>query len=362
MIAGPSRVALVRSLRWVAWPHQWVAQLRALLYRRGWLRTHALPRPVISIGNLTAGGTGKTPVAILLAEWLLANGMRVAVLSRGYRRRAPQQPLLVSDGERLLEGPDEAGDEPYLIAQRCPRAIVAVGADRHRLGLWVLKRHPVDCFVLDDGFQHLHLHRDLDVLLVDVTDPAGLQAMLPVGRLREPLSAARRAHAILLTRANDERQVAAVWHHVTRACGPLPEPLRVRFSATDMVLIPTGQPRDTGWFRDRRALLFSGIANAAAFHDLVRGLGITVADKVVFADHARYDGAVLSGLRERARRAGLDLWITTEKDAGKVKAWLEPEDPCWAVRLSTQIPAGLATLEGLLRDGLRRRSGMEGHG
>ena len=151
--------ALIRSFRWLAWPYEWAARFRALLYRRQWLHTKILARPVISVGNLTVGGTGKTPVVIFLTEWLLAQGKRVAVLSRGYGRRSSSPQLLVSDGERVLVTSDDAGDEPYLIARRCPQAIVAVGADRFRLGQWVLERFPVDYFVLDDGFQHLSLHR-----------------------------------------------------------------------------------------------------------------------------------------------------------------------------------------------------------
>ena len=110
-------------------------------------------------------------MVIELAERLLRDGKRVAVLSRGYRRTARAPMLLVSDGVRLLAGPKEAGDEPYLIARRCPQAVVAVGVDRSRLGQWVLSRFAVDCFLLDDGFQHMGLHRDIDLLLIDATDP-----------------------------------------------------------------------------------------------------------------------------------------------------------------------------------------------
>src|SRR5262249_6696242 len=169
-----------------------------------------LPVPVLSIGNLTLGGTGKTPVVIVLTEWLLAQGKRVAILSRGYRRTSTDLRLLVSDGERLLVGPNEAGDEPFLIAQRCPKAIVAVGADRYQLGEWVLHRFPVDCLVLDDGFQHLGLYRDVNLLLVDATDVEGLAAVVPAGRLREPLQAAARATAIIVTRADDPTLVTEV--------------------------------------------------------------------------------------------------------------------------------------------------------
>jgi tetraacyldisaccharide 4'-kinase len=348
MIAGSGHTAIIRSLRWAGWPYGWAAQVRAFLYRRGWLPTHRLPRPVISIGNLTVGGTGKTPVVILVAEWLLAKGKRVAILSRGYRRRSPKRPLMVSDGGRLLVGPAEAGDEPYLIAQRCPAAIVAVGPDRHRLGQWVLDQYPVDCFLLDDGYQHLRLYRDLNMLLLDATDIAGIQALLPVGRLREPLSAACRASAVLLTRADSEVQADSVWNSVRQVCARLPEPITVQFKADDLIHIMTGERRPIACFRGARALLFSGIGNAEAFHDLVRNVGLTVVDTAVLPDHVRYHRWLLDDIRERAKRAEADILITTEKDATKLKEFLMPDDPCWALRLLTDISAGRERLEELI--------------
>ena len=129
-----------------------VSRVRLWCYRRGWLSSWRLPCRVLSVGNLTVGGTGKTPMVILLAEWLQAEGRRVAILSRGYKRTGQASQFLVSDGTRLLAGPSESGDEPYLMARRCPRAVVAVGADRVALGRWVLEQFPVDCILLDDGF------------------------------------------------------------------------------------------------------------------------------------------------------------------------------------------------------------------
>ena len=146
-------------LSWAAAPYERATRLRAYGYERGWFARRHLPVPVISIGNLTVGGTGKTPLVIQVTEWLLEAGRRVAVLSRGYRRTSREPRLLVSDGARIVATAEEAGDEPFLIAQRCPRAVVAVGVDRYRLGRHVLETCGVDCIVLDDGFQHLGVHR-----------------------------------------------------------------------------------------------------------------------------------------------------------------------------------------------------------
>ena len=336
-------------LRWVGAPYEVAARARLWGYEQGWFRTQRLSRPVISVGNLTVGGTGKTPVVMHLVERLTAQGMRVAVLSRGYRRRSQAPQLLVSDGQRVLIGPEEAGDEPYLIARRCPQAVVAVGADRYALGQWVLSRLPVDCFLLDDGFQHVQLHRDLNLLLVDATDLKGIQAALPIGRLREPLSAAVRATAIVMTRVNQAKDAEAVWRRLLQANGSRPPPLLVGFPADDFRRVGGDEQRPLDAFRGCSAVIFSGIGNAGSFHALVEGLGVTVVETLAFPDHVHYTDGMLKTIRAKAQACGADLLMTTEKDADKVARFLGSTDFCWAVRLRTEILRGQDQLEQLLR-------------
>ena len=336
-------------LRWVGYPYELAARVRLWCYKHGWFRTRRLPRPVISVGNLTVGGTGKTPVVMHLVERLTAQGTRVAILSRGYRRRSTAPQLLVSDGQQVLVGPEEAGDEPYLIARRCPRAVVAVGADRYALGQWVLTRLPVDCFVLDDGFQHVQLYRDVNLLLVDATDSEGIQAALPIGRLREPLSAAARASAVLITRVDEAHEGGAVWGPLLQACGSLPPPVRVGFQAEEYRRVGTDERRSLEAFHGRSAMIFSGIGNAESFHALVEKLGLTVIELLAFPDHVHYTREMMETIRAKAKAGGADLLVTTEKDADKVAPLLAPEDVCWAVRLRTEIVSGQEQLEQLLR-------------
>lgn len=340
---------LQSRLRWVGYPYELAVRLRLWGYERGWFQTRRLPRPVISVGNLTVGGTGKTPVVMHVVERLIAQGKRVAILSRGYRRRSTAPQVLVSDGRQVLVGPDEAGDEPYLMARRCPQAVVAVGADRHALGMWVLSRVAVDCFVLDDGFQHVQLHRDVNLLLVDATDAAGLRAVLPVGRLREPLSAAARASALLITRVDREEAAEPVRHQLLRACPHLPPPICVAFPAEVFRRVGTDERAALDAFQGRSALIFSGIGNAGSFHALVEGLGITVTETLAFPDHVHYTHAMMEMIRARAQASGADLLATTEKDAAKVAPFLKEADACWAVRLRTDILSGRERLERLLR-------------
>jgi tetraacyldisaccharide 4'-kinase len=218
----------------------------------------------------------------------------------------------------------------------------------------VLERQAVECFILDDGFQHMHLSRDLNVLLLDATDWAGIQALVPIGRLREPLSAAARADALFLTRVDQSTRVEDIWQAVGRACKRLPDPVHLTFKADELVHVATGERKTMDQFKKQTALLFSGIGNPRAFHDLVRRQGVTVSDTVILGDHARYDETVIRGIRHRAQQVNAELWITTEKDAGKIKTLVSQEDPCWAVRLSTAIPGGCDLWERLLGRGIAR--------
>jgi tetraacyldisaccharide 4'-kinase len=343
--------------RWLKWPLQALAlpyglvvRARAALYEKEWLSRRRLSCRVISVGNLTVGGTGKTPVVIWLVESLLARGLRVGVLSRGYKRESRNEFLLVSDGTAVLAGPAEAGDEPYLIARHCVKAVVAVGANRYRLGRWVQERFPqeIDCFVLDDGFQHLALHRDVDLLLVDASDIEGLKALLPAGRLREPLSAAARATALLLTRADQTGDLGALLALLETATGRHDEPILVRFRSEAFVDLWSSVTHELGWAKGRKALIFSGIGNSSSFRRTVAEAGVAVLDEVAFRDHHAYQAGDLAMVRERAKRCGAESILTTEKDAGKVARLLDGPDQVFALRLGTEIMEGQELLERLI--------------
>ncbi len=333
---------------WAAIPYGVVVRLRALLYHWGWFAQQRLPVPVLSVGNLTLGGTGKTPVVILLADWLLAQGKRVAILSRGYRRANTDRYLLVSNGERLLVGPREAGDEPFLIAQRCPKAIVAVGADRYELGDWVLERFPIDCLVLDDGFQHRGLYRDVNLLLIDATDAEGLAALVPAGRLREPLRAAARATAIVVTRADVPAQVKEVCRKLQATLGSMPDPIQAVFHPENLVSMATGVSQPLSWCKGKTALLCSGVGHAGSFRSLVERIGIRILDEVTYIDHHAYTSQNVEHLRARAAELQAELVVTTEKDACKLAALLHPTDYWWAVRLTTHVIVGEERLRRLV--------------
>ncbi len=308
-------------------------------YRRGWLTAVRVPCRVVSVGNLTVGGTGKTPVVMLLTEWLQADGQQVAVLSRGYKRRGMEDFLLVSDGKRLLAAADQSGDEPFLIARRCPKAVVAVGSDRAALARWVLKQFPVDCLVLDDGFQHRSLARDVDVVLLDATDATGLDALLPAGRLREPLSGLTRASAVAVTRAESPGKVEAVRRRVQSI--PVSRDLmEVVFRPESLVSVATSETRRLAECRGQRAWLVSGIGHTDAFRRSAGSVGLHVVGETAFRDHHLYRAEEVSRIRAEARAAGADVVLTTEKDAGKLVPLLGADQMWWALRVCAEVVQG----------------------
>lgn len=335
-------------LRALAGVYGFVVGARNALYDRGWLPVGKLPCRVISVGNLTVGGTGKTPVVIWLADRLLAHGSRIGVLSRGYRRRSRATKLLVSDGRKILAGPADAGDEPYLIARRCPAAVVAVGADRFSLGRWVLEQFPLDYLLLDDGFQHRRLHRDVDLVLVDASAPDSLCALLPAGLLREPMTSMRRATALLLTRVEAAGDLDCVLTRLRAAVASDLPTMLLRFEFEGCVNLHTGLLEPMTRLAGKSVVILSGIANHTAFRRLLERHGVKVIDEAVFPDHHTYTTSDLDWLRAQAVRIGAEAIVTTEKDAVKIEPLLDPGDSIWAVRLRTEIVQGREQLEQLI--------------
>src|SRR5262245_30444982 len=205
VLRGQRQDFLSQSIRRFAklssWGYAAGVKSRDLAYRHGLLQVKRLPHPTVCVGNITVGGTGKTPLVIRLAADLMAQGLKPAILLRGYKReKVKSEPVVVRDARHILADVSVAGDEAVEIAERLPGACVGVGADRYAVGNHILKRHPVDCFILDDGFQHHRLQRDINIVTLDVTDPWGGGHLLPAGLLREPPDALKRADAVVLTR------------------------------------------------------------------------------------------------------------------------------------------------------------------
>ncbi|MBO0722334.1 MAG: tetraacyldisaccharide 4'-kinase [Blastocatellia bacterium] len=298
--------------------YEMAVRARLVLYHTGILKTYQLKSPVLSVGNLTVGGTGKTPCVAFLAGFLRQEGHHVAILSRGYRRRSKGL-IEVSNGEKILCGPPAAGDEPYLLARECPGVRVVVDSDRYAAGRWLAERSPVTVFILDDGFQHLRLARDLNLALIDATEP--LERLLPAGRLREPVSGLRRADAVIVTRCDGQVDRSALERRIL-AFARIPI-FYAYHEMTKMRRLADGEKIKATSLAERRVAAFSGIARPERFIADLTELGIEIVERFEFPDHHHYQEDEFKRIIKSAREAAVDAVVTTEKDAANLKQ-LEP--------------------------------------
>lgn len=305
-------------------------RLRRATYASGLFPVRCLGKPVISVGNIVAGGTGKTPTVATLAHLLMARGKKVAVLSRGYGGSLAGDIRIVSDGKTLQATAEEAGDEPYLLAASIPGLMVVVGADRYRAGRLAEDRLNPDIFILDDGFQHLRLHRDLNILLLDSRSPFGNGRTFPAGLLREPKSALQRADIVIFTRCVEGDPLNA-GVAIDKPC------CRASHVLTGVVPLPGGQAQTFAHLAGKKGLAFAGIADPAAFFDALEKEGLSIIATLAFADHAGYgedEIAAICRLKEASRASYI---VTTEKDAVKLASCLDRLGPVYAAALEVRF-------------------------
>jgi tetraacyldisaccharide 4'-kinase len=273
-----------------------------------------LPRPVISVGNLTTGGTGKTPMTAYLAGLLQSWGLAPVILSRGYGGAAEKSGRVVSTGKGPQVSAAVAGDEAYLLAQRLSTVPVVVGKDRYAMGIKALEQLKPDCFILDDGYQHIQLHRDLNLVLLDYRRPFGNGHLLPRGHLREPLTALERADALVLTRSDlnaSETPELEPW----RGEKPLFRSAH-RTVVTQRWVGARSVPLAVGWKlpEGQKVYIFSGVAANEAFREAIAALGIRSVGFRAFVDHHPYTIGDVVQIREAAKEAGAATLLTTAKD------------------------------------------------
>ena len=311
--------------------------LRNVLYDARRLPSHRLPCVVISIGNVTVGGTGKTPLTSHVTALLRESGYRVGVVSRGYRRRGARSPLLVSDGRTLLADAQSAGDEPYLIARDNPAVPVAVGADRVDAARLLLRAASPEVLVLDDAFQHRRIARDIDLVLVDGRDPWGNGKMLPRGPLREPVASIARADVCLVTRSNGRLPGALV--SALERYNPGAALFHCRLEPRGFVNAD-GESIGPGSLKGFSAYGFSGIARPDRFEDDLRGLGVRIAGARRFPDHHRFRHRDLEEIGLEARRSGAEVLVTTEKDLVRIAEAPKGSPPLYALAIQAAFPSG----------------------
>ncbi|HVO32354.1 MAG TPA: tetraacyldisaccharide 4'-kinase [Elusimicrobiota bacterium] len=333
-----------RFARLGSWGYAAGVRSRELAYQKGWLSVKRLPQPTICVGNITVGGTGKTPLVIRLTLDLMARGLRPAVLLRGYKREVTREPVLVRGPDRVRAGIRESGDEAMELAARLPGSCVGVGADRYAVGQSILKQYPIDCFILDDGFQHHRLERDFNIVTLDVTDPWGGGRMLPAGLLREPPEALRRADLVVLTRSGSvgpdrlsvlRAEVAQKMRHTSAL-------MESRHEPRELVSLWGGQKLPLTELRGKRVLAISGIGQPAGFEAALAHLGADIVGRLRLTDHGGDADIVWNWIA--GNRRSVDAVIMTEKDAMR---WSPPPIPgslaghAFALRMDLQLTGGL---------------------
>jgi tetraacyldisaccharide 4'-kinase len=338
-IISPNRkfyhLPLFAVLKFVSLFYSLIVRVRVWFYQKNIFETRRLPVPVISIGNLTLGGTGKTPMTIWVAQKLVENGRQPAILSRGYQAKTRKNIEIVSDKSGILVEPEFAGDEPAMMARRLKGVPVIVGKDRYEAGVLAVEKLGVDSLILDDGFQRLDVKRDLNILLIDYSHDFENDAIFPAGTLRESLEEAERADLICFTRVIADNLDPPVKKY---ANAPIIKSQTFIKALTDLGLKKT---KDVNDLKGLRVCAFCGIAQPEKFKKLLELYGAQVVSFLSFPDHHYFDSGDIKDIEEKARSCGAEVILTTEKDSVKLLGfsfsmplffaildlnWLEGED------------------------------------
>lgn len=329
-------------------------QVRLFLYKNRILKSRSLGCLVVVVGNLTVGGTGKTPVVEKFARNLAERGRKVAILSRGYKSKAEpfykgffrwithaevQPPKVVSDGKNVLLDSELAGDEPFMLAKNLPGIVVLVDKDRVKAGRYAIEKFGVDTLILDDGFQYLRLKGRLNLLLVDKTNPFGNGHLLPRGNLREPIKHLKRASYVFLTKSDgvcdvELEKTIHKYHPSVEIieCAHRPQYLRSLSDSQDFISVSE--------LEGKKVAAFSGIAVPESFERFILNLGSELVVQERFVDHHRFTQGELDTFFCKAQEAGAEFIVTTEKDAVRLPSALKTAIPVYYLRLEIEILKG----------------------
>lgn len=327
-----------------------VVMLRNRLFDHGFIKQEKLPVRVISIGNITVGGTGKTPMVIRLADMLKDHGFRPAVLSRGYGGKAKSPVNVVSKGSQVLMPHQDAGDEPVLIAKSLAEVPILTGPRRVVTGAWALQNLDVDVLILDDGMQHRRLFRDINIVLCNIVNPLGNEWVLPAGPLREPKTALKRADILIAVGTHDD---------IARRSFTIPlkidAPLFKCYYRPRYFLYGSREEEfPLELVRGKKVLAFCGIGNPSAFLHTIRALGADIAVFMPFADHHRYRFRDASLISSKARLHGAQLIVTTEKDKVKIQEFDFMLSDVYALRVEMEFLEGQDDFMRLIIEKLKR--------
>ena len=320
--------------------------LRNKLYDWNIFRTSKIQNcTVISVGNISVGGTGKTPAVEFLAKYLISRAKKTAILSRGYRRESSGT-LLISDGQKILVGPQRSGDEPYLLAKNLPIVPVVVENDRYRGGIFIKQKFNPDYLILDDAYQHRRIFRDIDIVLIDSMIGLSNNHTLPGGVLREPLKGLNRADMIWLTRVNQASKVDSLISSIRKYTGvPI---IKTMHEPQFLYSLSSSKQISLELLKNREIFIFSGIGNPGAFRDTVIRLQANVRGELLFSDHHKYRKSDFQKIYTNAKLSKAEWIITTEKDAIRIQELPEMNTPIYYLKIELKIIEGQKHLAKIL--------------
>ncbi len=334
-----------------------VVHLRNLLYDFGFLPIIKLNVPAISIGNLTVGGTGKTPAVEYIARLLLSNHLRPAIVTRGYGRKQLGT-VVVSDGEKICATVDSGGDEALLLAKRLQRAVVIADEKKFRGANYAYESFQIDAVIVDDGFQHRRLHRDLDIVLIDAPSFFENQWMLPAGPFREPMSSVSRAHAVIFSNTNNSAlgKLEKLIHRTsTKSSAVL---LTASLAPKFLENLTTGEHVSHSSINGKKIFATCGIARPARFFEEIRKCGANMVGSLAFPDHHTFEKDDIVVILERARAVHAELIVITEKDATKWSAEIvAPSLPVLFLRVEFELMTGVEAFESTILRHCRKPPG-----
>lgn len=326
--------------------YRFILLLRHVLYVCRIFRVKSLPCRVISVGNITLGGAGKSPLVAFLSEQLKKKGYGVVVLSRGYKREGENQIDIVSDEQRILLSPSHAGDEPYMLAKKLKGIPVVVGKNRHCAGKLAVDKFRPDVLILDDGFQHVQLKRDMNILLIDSTQGAGGYRLFPMGVLREPLKGMKRSDIVLFTKYDPlcEPNLEQI-----KNCIPDKIPVyHSSFESVGLVESDTGSKKDAGFLENKKVIAVCGIGNPESFRASLEALKADIKAFLVFPDHHDYTAKEIKKIENLFQPGDIDLVVTTEKDGVRLLKYLPVKFPLFELAVRIRVEEEKALEQGLL--------------
>lgn len=326
----------------LSWVYQSAVVLRMCGYRIGLLPVHTLKVPVISMGNITAGGTGKTPAVVSAAKLFLAEGYKPVILTRGYGRKT-KNTLVVSDGKELKASLSEAGDEPVSMAQECRNVPIIADSKRFRGGAVAIEKFNPDVILLDDGFQHVSLTRNINIVLIDCLMPWGRGRCLPAGFLREPKSSIKRADMIILTRSNlvSAEQKQKIEQEL-QALNSFASILESTHAPVKLTRLTRKEEKDIAWLHNKNVVVVAGIGNMQAFIRTVENAGAEVVKIFSFPDHHQFNHQEISSVISFAREKDFPV-ITTGKDAVRISVMKPAWEDFFVLDIAFTITRGYDT-------------------